>query len=357
MTNALSKICIGPEVVIRRAVEVLNDGHQQIVFIVDEQDRLMGVVADADIRRAILGGLSFEVPVREIMVTRPVVASVGMADREILALMQSTQCHQIPVLDAEGRVVELRSIESLLSPRPQAADVIVMAGGLGRRLLPATENVPKPLLNVGTKPILFVLLDQLLAAGFRNITLALNHKAEMIRNAVESMRSYQDCVRFVQERSRLGTAGALSLLDPLPAEPFLVINADLLTNMDFSAMLRFHNLESYDVTVAIRQEQYQLPFGVVRLAGSLVKQIEEKPTQAYFANAGVYVVSPGVLQSIPHDTPLDMTDLINNLALQGKRVGTFPIHEYWLDIGSPSELQRAQVAATTIFRVAEPKSP
>jgi dTDP-glucose pyrophosphorylase len=357
MTNLLSKISIGPDISIRRAVEVLNEGHQRIVLIVDGNGRLIGVVADSDIRRAILKGLSFELPVSEIMVTRPVVASVGMPDRDILALMQATQCHEIPVLDAEGRVVDLRAIDSLMSPRAQPADVIVMAGGLGRRLLPATESVPKPLLQVGAKPILFLLLDQLLAAGFRKITLALNHQAEMIRGAVESNRSYQGCVCFVQERRRLGTAGALSLLDPAPTEPFLVINADLLTNMDFAAMLRFHALEGYDITIAVRQEQYQIPLGVVRLAGALVEQIEEKPTRTYFASAGVYVLGPEIPDFVPRDAHFDMPDLINDVIRRGRRVGSFPVHEYWLDIGSPSELQRAQAAAGMIFSATEPERP
>jgi dTDP-glucose pyrophosphorylase len=336
----LEKICVSPYVTIRQALHVLNAGHRRIVLIVDPDNRLLGVIADSDIRRALLQGVSFDLPVSDIMVIHPIVAESGMSDRAMLALMQREKCYEIPVLDENGEVIDLKTIDSLVA-EDQSTEVIIMAGGLGKRLAPLTDDTPKPLVPIGGRPILFILLDQLLLAGFRKITITLNYKAEMIKEAIVGIAAYSEFVNFTVEKEPLGTAGALSLLESRPSGPFLVMNADLLTKIDFRAMLQFHQAENNHVTTAAREEKYRLPVGVIKLRGTRALGIEEKPVYAYFVNAGIYVLDPSILELVPADY-YDMPDLINAAISQGKEVGIFPVHEYWLDVGTPDKLRLAR---------------
>lgn len=337
----LEKICVNKDLSIEKCVKVLNDGHCRIVLVVDDSQRLLGVVADSDIRRAILNKISLETPISEIMVKNPIVASIGMEDTEILSLMKRTKCYEIPLLDEKHIVVGLQTLDGLIGLEPKA-EVIIMAGGLGKRLLPITKNVPKPLVLVGGKPILFILIDKLINAGLKKITLALNYKADAIKDAIAAIPSYTNLVDFIEEEQRLGTAGALSLLKKTPVDPVFVMNADLLTAINFRAMLQFHETNQNQITMAVRTEEYQVPFGVVNLEGTRVVDIVEKPVYSYFANAGIYILQPEILSLVPNNSFYDMPNLIADAIKAGKQVGSFPLHEYWLDIGRPDELQKAQ---------------
>lgn len=341
MNDEFKKICIPQTLPIKDAVRVLNDGHKLIVLIVDAEDKLLGVITDSDVRRAILRGISFDLPVSEIMVTKPVIASTNMKESEIFSLMQETKLYEIPVLDHEKKVVGLRMINGFISKK-QRAEVIIMAGGLGMRLEPLTNTMPKPLITVGGKPILFIVLDQLIMAGFQKITLAINYKADMIRDAISAIPNYINFVNFIEEKKRMGTAGALSLLENPPEAPFFVMNADLLTKADLTAMLRFHEMEKNQITIATLEEIIQVPFGVLKLEKMKVLAIEEKPVHNYFANAGIYVLDPSILNLVSKDSFYDMPDLINDAIEMGKQVGGYPIHEYWLDIGRHDQLQQAR---------------
>ncbi len=341
MIRKLKDICIKSDLPIKDAVNILNNGHCRIVLVLDDENRLKGVVADSDIRRGILKNLSFDLPVSEIMVTEPIISSPDMDDRSLLSLMQLNKCYEIPILDADGKVVGLKTNDTLIGQK-LPADVVIMAGGLGTRLMELTKVTPKPLLPISGKPILFIILDQLIDAGFERIILALNYKADMVIDAVNSVSDYDGLVDFVIEKKRLGTGGALSLLEKPSSSSFFVINADLLTNVDFRAMLQFHEKEGNQLTVAVREEGHRLAFGIVELEGSKVLGIEEKPIKKYFVNAGIYVVDCSMMSFIPKDTFYDMPDLIKNLISHGKQVGSFPMHEYWLDIGRYDELEKAQ---------------
>jgi dTDP-glucose pyrophosphorylase len=341
MNIILEKICIRPDVSIRNAVGTLNDGHARIVLVTDAENRLQGVLADSDVRRAILKGISFDLPVSEIMTRKPVVARLGMEDSNVSELMKNSKCYEIPIVDADHRVVALKTIDAFVVT-PRRSEVIIMAGGMGTRLAPLTDVTPKPLLHINGTPLLFQLLDRLLQAGFRKITLAVNYKAELFRQAIGERPEYRDYVQFVQETKRMGTCGALSLLSHTPDAPFFVMNADLMTKVDFASMLQFHELERNHMTVAVREEKHQVPFGVVKLDNTRISEIEEKPVYNYFVNAGIYVINPSVLKLIPNDTYFDMPELINALLADSKPVGSFPVLEYWIDIGTRSQLEQAR---------------
>ena len=333
-------LCIPPETPIREAVRVLNDGHCRIAMIVDEQTILLGVLADSDVRRAILKGLDFNLPVSQIMVKRPIVATPDMPDKALLFLMKRSQTYQLPIVEEDGRLVGLKLVDDLLQVPPQA-EAFILAGGLGTRLFPLTEHLPKPLIQVGGQEVLFTIVDSLIAAGIVRITLAINYKKELIKEAMASRKQYIGKVFHLEESIRLGTAGALSLLEPLPKIPLIVLNADILTKVDYQSMLNFHITEENDVTVAVRQEHVKIPFGVSTIEGTRITKIDEKPDFAFFVNAGIYVFKPDLLRMVPKDTPMEMPSLLNQCIRQCKKVGSFPVHEYWIDIGRPSELQRA----------------
>lgn len=342
MITALDKICIPPQLSIAESVRILNDGHRRIVLIIDSRRRLLGVLADSDIRRAMLKGVSFGLPVSQIMVRKPVVATSEMSDQAVVSLMKTTRCYEIPVVDQQGRVVGLRTLDSFVGQR-QDAEVMIMAGGRGTRLRPLTHRLPKPLVPVNGRAMLFNLLDQLIMAGFGKITLALNYKAALIQQAIARVPEYAGIVRFVVEPRRLGTAGALGLMSP-PPSPFLVLNADVLTSMDYASMLRFHRMERNHMTLAVVEERHLLSYGVVQLRGSRVIGVVEKPVHRYFCNAGIYVIDPCLIRHISPNRVFDMPDLINAAIAARNRVGSFPLHENWLDIGVRDQLLLARKA-------------
>ncbi len=349
--DTLRSLTVAPTLPIIDAVQVLNRAHKRIVAIVDEDGRLIGILTDSNIRHAVLDRIDFGRPVSEIMVRQPLTVPESTSEEQVLALMEKTTLYQIPALDECGRLVRIHFLDDLLHRRGRRAPrvAVVMAGGPGERLRPLTDNTPKPLLTVGDRPILFVILDSLLAAGFDRIYITINYLAERIRDAVAATGRYSHVVSFIEEKERLGTAGALSLLPETPTEPFLVINADLLMRVALDEMVRFHEHEKNSVTVALKEESYIIPYGVATLEGTRIVGMKEKPEMKAFINAGVYVIDPLALGLIPRGSPFDMTDVIKATIEAGRRVGCFPVHEYWQDIGRPTQLEQARQDYSTVF--------
>ncbi len=350
----LEQLTVGPDTPIMEAVEVLNRAHKRIVLVTDGGARLLGVITDSDVRHAVLDQQSFAAPVSAIMVTNPVTVPPDMSNAEVLSIMEQTHCYQVPVVDSRGTVVDVCFINELLTTDLDKDGLaVVMAGGLGERLRPLTETTPKPLLKVGDRPVLFNVLERLLEAGYGRVVLCLNYKADMIRDAVSAQAHFADRVEFVEEDEPLGTAGALTLLREMPTRPFLVMNGDLLTEVALAELRRFHAQEQSVLTVALKQESHSVPFGVIDLDGPRITALREKPSLAYFINAGVYMVEPMVLGRIPRGRRWDMTDVIQDLLKARLRVAGFPIHEYWLDIGEHDQLTRAEAEFGTRRRGTE----
>ncbi|WP_175429954.1 nucleotidyltransferase family protein [Azospirillum argentinense] len=336
--------CTDSALPIQEGMAQLERAHKRILLVVDAERRLLGVVGDSDLRRARLNGQDFSAPLHTIMTRNPVVGRLGMTSAEMLALMRRTHCHELPVLDSAGRVIDLFLIEDVFDvqePSPTLT-AVVMAGGLGQRLRPLTEHTPKPLLPVGDQPILFTLLDQLLASHCERIYLALNYMAPAVIEAVEAVPRYRQAVRFLRENTMLGTIGALSLLPERPDRPFIVMNGDILARVPFEDILRTHQREGNALTVAVREQTQQLSYGIVTLEGTRVTGMREKPILSHFINAGIYVLAPSLLDRIPHQTRYDATTLIEDLLRQGLRVGSFPMRDYWIDIGLPDQLEQAR---------------
>jgi dTDP-glucose pyrophosphorylase len=343
-TDVLESLTVRPETPIIDAIKVITAGGQKIALVVDESRILLGVVTDYDVRQAILNHIDFQCPVTEIMARNPVTAKEGVSDEEIVRIIQDQYRHQIPVVDSEGRLVDIHFIGEYqhLDKPPNRKTAVIMAGGFGTRLKPMTDHTPKPLLLVGGRPILFIMLDQILTEKFDHIFITLNYKSEMIVDAINAEQKYKGKIDFIFENKPLGTAGSLSLLPERPADPFVVINADLLTSLSLNEMLAFHLNEENHVTMATKRESNSIPYGVVEFNGSKVTKLDEKPTFTYFVNMGVYVINPEVLDLIGKETYIDMPNIVEQLLEAEKQVGGFPVHEYWLDIGNHDQFEQAQ---------------
>ncbi len=319
-----------------------------IALVVDDDNRLVATITDGDVRRAILDGNTLNSSVSKLLeykknslYPQPITASVDTSRETLLKLMQEKVIYQIPLLDRNDRVVDLVTLDDLLPQKPLSIQAVVMAGGFGTRLRPLTEDLPKPMLLVGERPLLELTVEHLREAGIRQVNIATHYKPEKITEHFGDGQAFGVNINYVSEGQPLGTAGALSLLDT-PQEPLLVINGDILTQVDFRAMLKFHREHQADLTVAVRQYDLQVPYGVLECDGVQVQQLREKPTYNFFVNAGIYLLQPSAHVHIPSRKRFDMTDLIEKLINTGRTVVSFPIVEYWLDIGQHTDYQQAQ---------------
>jgi len=324
-----------PETKLGDIMRRFNELPHPFVIVVDATRRPVGTVTDGDIRRAILAGAGLDAPIAKVMNGHPVVGSVDNAT-EARALLE--QVPFVPMVDAGGALVEIWRA-SPTATRIGAA--LVMAGGFGKRLGRKTKTAPKPLLPVGDKPILEHILARLEQSGIQDIFVSTHYLAERIREFLDA-RNGVARPNVIYEESSLGTAGALTLLPAPIGGPILVVNGDVLTQLDLDALDAFHHAHGFDGTVAVSPHRVPVPYGVVRqnLDGSF-DGIDEKPTYTYFVAAGVYLLSPEFCRLVPEATRIDMPDLLNLGRSAGLKIGLFPIHEYWIDVGRPDDLAAA----------------
>jgi dTDP-glucose pyrophosphorylase len=337
----LERIRVPDDATLRRAIAVIDQDVSRIALVVDSDGALRGVVTDGDVRRALLAGADIDGPVTAAMTERPVVAPDGTNDDDVLELMRRNVVRQVPLLDANGRVADIRILDLLNKEVRDLCPVLVMAGGLGTRLGELTRKTPKPLVRVGGRPILDLLIEDLAAQGFGHVLLAVNYRADLIEDHVGDGGRYGIQVTYIRESEPLGTAGAIRLARPHLVEPeFIVTNADLLTRVNFRELLSFHRRQDHDLTVGVIESTLQLRYGLIETRGTRVVAIREKPALKHFINAGIYVLDREMIGLVPATGRFDMDGLIN-AAMRRHVVGCFPIHEFWTDIGEPDDLRRA----------------
>ena len=335
-------VVVGPQVSLKEAIAKVTSSGLQVALVASADDTLLGVLTDGNIRRAILAGRGLDVPVSEVMTTKPTAVLASTRRSELLAVMRQKGIRHLPLLNESGRVIGLATLDALLDSAERPNWVVLMAGGRGTRLQPLTDDTPKPLLEVGGKPILESILGSLSEQGFRRIFLSVNYRAEMIQEHFGSGERWRVNVEYLHERTRLGTAGALSLLPETPEAPVIVMNGDLLTLINFGSLLQFHDEQVAAATMAVRECDIQVPYGVVSLDGVRIQSIAEKPVQKYFANAGIYVLSPQALAHLPGESFFDMPMLFERLIAAGLSTVAYPLREYWVDIGQLEEFERAK---------------
>jgi dTDP-glucose pyrophosphorylase len=336
-------VLIGPAASLGEAIATLDRSGLQIAIVVDTERRVVGTLTDGDVRRALLRQLSLSTPVSEVMFRRPHTAERGTGRELLLALMEKHRLLQIPLVDAERRVVGLETLHGLLQKRHLNNPVFLMAGGFGRRLQPLTNDCPKPLLKVGDKPILEVILENFIDAGFHRFFISTHYMPEMIRDQIGDGSRWGVSVRYVHEDEPLGTGGGLGLLPHAEIDlPMFVMNGDLLTNLNFHNLLAFHQQHDGVATMCVREYEHRVPYGVIQSEGHRISTMVEKPSYRYFINAGIYLLSPELVRSVRPGLRVDMPALLEQQITEGKNVNMFPVHEYWLDIGRMEDFQRAQ---------------
>lgn len=333
--NQLQEVLVNTKLSLLEAIQVLDESALQILLVVDERSTLLGTVTDGDIRRAILRGVTFEAPVLNAMNTSPVTLEADAGREVVISLMRSNSVHCVPVVDQSFRVVGLETETRLLWRGVEETTVVIMAGGLGMRLRPLTESVPKPMLQVHGTPMLEHIIGRLAEQGFRRFCLSVNYRSEVIKDYFGDGKSRGVDIAYIEEEKPLGTGGALSLLPALNVpERIIVMNGDLLTTLNFRELLGFHSDQGGVATMAVRDYSIRIPYGVVQTEGARFVDLVEKPAHSYFVNSGIYVLDAECLKLIPDNEFFDLPDLFKLLRENNKRVTVFPVREEWVDIGS-----------------------
>lgn len=330
---------------VEQVIRNLDDIGIRIVLIVDEHGELLGTISDGDIRRGLLKGLTLESPISSVLHRNPLVVPADMSRDLVMQLMVANKVQQIPVVDEKRRVIGLYLWDEINAARDRPNSMVIMAGGMGTRLRPHTNNCPKPLLPVAGKPMLEHIIERAKLEGFTHFVLAIHYLGHMIEDYFGNGQRLGVKIDYLRENAPLGTAGALSLLSSRPDAPFVVTNGDVLTDIHYGELLDFHSRYEAVATMAVRFHEWQHPFGVVQLSGVDIVGFEEKPIARSHINAGVYVLSPEALEVLTEGERCDMPGLFARLQELGRRTVAYPMHEPWLDVGRPADLQRANDAA------------
>lgn len=338
------KLLIGKSRSILDAVQQLNDTASQILLVVDESGRLKGTLTDGDIRRAIAGGKELSSPVGEACNASP--KTIGSrSPAKALAVMERYSISRIPVVNAKGEPVDVMYIEDVISEEYRAEarsnKVVVMAGGRGSRLDPITRIVPKPLLPVGDKPMLELIMESFASCGFSEFLLSINYRKDFIKTYLAERSDLPFSISCIEEESFLGTAGSLALMKDRLTETFFVSNCDILVDVNYISALEFHDENGCAFTMVGALKKVNVPYGVIHLRNGEFDRIEEKPDVPLIVNTGVYLLEPSCIDLIGKDEKLDMPDLIERIRAEGGKVGVFPVHRKWIDIGQWGEYKQA----------------
>ena len=334
---------------IEEALKVIGDGAMQIALVVDNSDKLIGTLTDGDIRRGLLKGLDLKSSIESITFKTPTIAKESDTKEMILKLAISKKLNHIPIIDESGKVIGIQEISQLVMPNEKKNKVILMVGGLGERLGSLTKDTPKPMLKVGNKSILETIVENFKVYGYTNIVMCLNYKSEIIQNYFGNGSEFGVNIEYIVEEKRMGTAGALSLLKDNSKQPFFVMNGDLLTNVNFEKVHEFYLLNNAQALMCVREYESQVPYGVINIENTKIVSVEEKPTQKFFVNAGIYMLNPEVLKYIPKNEFYNMTTLFEKLIDKDKNIISFPVDGYWLDIGRFEEYKKANEEYNEVF--------
>ena len=349
MNLILEKLLLRRTCTIREALCQIDKGEKGTVVIVDKDMKLVGMLTDGDVRRALLKGALLEDKIENIIQYHPVFGTVDMSKDQIRDLFIKRAVKQIPIINKERVVTDLVEIRDILIPEGKKNIVLIMAGGLGTRLKDLTKEVPKPMLIVGDDPILHHIINNFRDNGYYDFLISVNHKAEIIENYFQDGAVHGVKIHYIREKKRLGTAGGIKEAEAFLDRPFFVINGDILTNLRAENMMAFHQENGFDITVGIRKDSYQIPYGVIEVDNSNITRINEKPTVDYMINSGIYCLNPSVIEFIPKDSYFEITELINICIENGLKIGGYEITEYWMDIGHLQDYHKANDDYETII--------
>ena len=342
MHNQIKNIVLSKEDTILKALELLDLYALRIVLVVDENNHLLGSITDGDIRRGLLKGQDLHASVESIMHTTPYSIDEGsLTDRQIFEIMREKRYLALPIIK-NGQLVNIITLDDLIRTKRKENPVFIMAGGFGTRLRPLTDKCPKPMLPIGGKPLLETIILSLKEQGFYKFYISTHYLPEIIKNHFGNGKNFDIQIQYVHENEPLGTGGALSLLPRQEVDlPFIMINGDVLTNMNFSKLIDFHISQNAVATMCVREFQYQIPYGVVNSEQNNIQSMTEKPSYYFDINTGIYVISPELLEQVEAQF-IGMPTILEQQIGKSQKVVSYPIHEYWLDIGQIEDYNRAQ---------------
>lgn len=318
------------------AIRTLDENGNGFLAIIDDSLKLVGILTDGDIRRAVLNNKN---NLMDIINKEPLTMKKGIPKKLIFLKLKEIHRKHMPIVDDNGVLVDVVILDEI-EFNSKSNIVVIMAGGLGSRLGELTKKTPKPMLHVGRKPMLHNLIDNFMEHGFTKFYISVNYKAEVIKSYFQDGSEFGIEIKYIEEDKRLGTAGALSLIKDKIENPFFVINGDILTTLNFEEVLKFHNDNHSMATMCVRKYEYQIPYGVVKSDDSNISAIEEKPSFDFLINAGIYVLNPDLIASIPEDCFYDMPDLFKNLISMSKTTLSYEVVDYWVDIGQINDYEK-----------------
>lgn len=348
--NEWKKVLISPNTKIQEAIEIIDINSLQIAIVVDQNNKLLGTVTDGDIRRGILKGIPLNYSVEKIMNTSPITIPEIKDKINIINILKINKLRHLPVVDDSGCIIGIERLDDLFQFSKNENWVVIMAGGLGKRLSPLTDDCPKPMLRIGDKPVLETILNQFIKQGFYKFCISVNYKAEQIKNYFGDGSKWGVEIHYILEESIMGTAGSLSLFSQKTDKPIIIINGDILTKLSFEQLISFHSNHQAKATVAVTTYDFQVPYGVVKVNKNHLIGFEEKPIYASFINAGVYILNPEVLNNIPKNSYFDMNHLLEIMLGNDEQICIFPIREYWIDIGGIEDFKQANLDFYDVFK-------
>ncbi|MDC0239199.1 nucleotidyltransferase family protein [Candidatus Thioglobus sp.] len=349
--NNLSDFCIGLNSTIEEAMNSIDHGNIKIVFVVDGDNKFLGTLNDGDIRRAILRGKVLTDIINDIYNSNAIFADKHTSKEALLNLCSKNHVSQIPILNKDSRVVDIFILDELLVRKQYNNSVVLMVGGLGKRMRPLTKNTPKPMLKIGKTPILHTIIKGFSKYGFTNFIMCLGYKSDVIQDYFQDGNELGVSIEYIIEDKPMGTAGALTLLKEKISEPFFVMNGDLLTNVNYEQVFDFHKSNNSKATMCVSEYEIEVPYGVVSVNHENIVSIEEKPLHSFFVNAGIYLLEPECIDLIPNNEFYDMPMLFEKLLFLKEKIVSFPMKEYWLDIGRMTEYEKANHEYNKVFNI------
>ncbi len=335
----LKKILIYKSKSIKDAISILNKNSTKILAVINKKRELIGTITDGDIRRSLLRSIDINLEVSHIMHKRPIYALQETTDKQIMKLMKKHDIHHVPIVNKFKHVVDLKTLQNLAFPKRKDNIIFIMAGGFGKRLMPLTNKIPKPMIKINNKPMLEVIFNEFVNSNFKNFYISTHYKADKIKKYFGDGSSWNVNINYINEQIPLGTAGSLSFIKNSTNKlPIVVINADVIVKFDIDSLIKFHEKNKNDITITVRSSEIQIPFGVVELARSKVKNIREKPTINHMVNTGIYIIEQKILKEMKKNKRIDMTDFIMQNIERKRKVGAYLLHEDWIDIGRMEDL-------------------
>jgi len=351
MKFSIDNYCIGTNSTIKEAMKVIDKNLTGGALVVNENNELVGTITDGDIRRAILKGRSINEGIESTYFKNFKFVTEQHSKKKAKEYMLSNKIRQVPVIDKNKKLIDLYFLDDIISYDKKDNYVFILAGGLGTRLRPLTETVPKPMLTVGDKPILELIIEQFKEYGFRNFIVSLNYKGEIIEEYFKDGKEFDVNIEYIRETKKLGTAGSIALVKEKFTKPFIVINGDILTGIDFDKFLNHHMKNNFNITVGVRNYEINVPYGVLVTDNMFIESLEEKPTYKFHINGGVYAVNPEITKYIQEDEVYNMTDLIEDAMRNEYKSGIYEITEYWTDIGQIDDYRKANTDIHKFFKL------